>query len=75
MYWRQVFDGADSAFYNTRWLLSGGLIRVVEGLEYTHRYNATETGAYHSSPPEKEMLPPIYLVELKKHVEELSHAR
>jgi glycosyltransferase involved in cell wall biosynthesis len=75
MYWRQVFDGADSAFYNTHWLLSGGLIRVVDGLEYTHRYNATETGAYHSSPPEKEKLPPIYLAELKKHVEELSHAR
>ena len=71
-YWRRVFDGADSAFYNTRWLLSGGRIQVVNGLEYTHRYNATATGAYHASPPEKEVLPAIYLNELRKHVEGLS---
>ena len=66
-YWRRVFDGADSAFYNTRWLLSGGRLRVVEGLEYTHRYNATATGAYHSSPKEKEVLPGVYLDELRSH--------
>lgn len=70
-YWRRVFDGADSAFYNTRWLLSGGLLQVVDGLEYTHRYNATATGAYHASPPEKEQLPPIYLNELREYVENL----
>ncbi len=71
-YWRRVFDGADSAFYNTRWLLSGGRIQVVDGLEYTHRYNATSTGAYHASPPEKEKLPSIYLGELRKYAE-VSH--
>ncbi len=68
LYWRKVFDGADSAFYNTRWLLSGGFLEVVEGLEYTHRYNVTETGAYHSSPPEKEVLPPVYLDDLRRYV-------
>lgn len=71
-YWKRVFDGADSAFYNTRWLLSDGFLEVVDGLEYTHRYNATATGAYHSSPPEKEQLPPIYLNELRKYVGGLS---
>lgn len=67
-YWRRVFDGADSAFYNTRWLMSGGFLEVVEGLEYYHRYNATDTGAYFASPPEKEVLPPIYLEELRQYV-------
>lgn len=69
-YWRKVFDGADSAFYNTRWFLSGGTLQIVEGLGYVHRYNATSTGAYYSSPPEKEKLPPIYLGELQDYVEE-----
>ena len=67
-YWRRVFDGADSAFYNSRWLLSGAHMQIVDGLEYTHRYNATATGAYYASPPEKEQLPPTYLQELRKYV-------
>ncbi len=66
-YWRRVHDGADSAFYNTRWLLAGNRLEIVAGLEYQHRYNATPTGAYHASPPEKEVLHGVYLDELRSH--------
>lgn len=66
-YWRKVHDGADSAFYNTRWLLAGNQLEIVAGLEYEHRYNATPTGAYYNSPPEKGKLLEVYLDELRNH--------
>lgn len=67
-YWDRAYDGADSAFYNSRWLLNGGSLYVVPGLEYEHRYNATDTGAYHVSPPEKTYLQWAYLYEVYQHV-------
>jgi len=61
---RRVHDGADSAFYNSRWLLSGRTIEVVQGLEYEHRYGDDNTSAFAGTPPSTEKLPPLYFLEM-----------
>ncbi len=63
-YVRRAHDGADSAFYNSRWLLAGNVMEIVPGLEYNHRHHQDSTSAYAAAPPEKELLPPLYFYEL-----------
>ena len=68
LYKRRVHDGADSSFYNSRWLLSGKKMHVVPGLEYEHRYHTENTSAYSRAPIEKEFLPPLYFYEMARYV-------
>jgi glycosyltransferase involved in cell wall biosynthesis len=64
LYWRRVYDALDSFYINKRWWLAGGTLRVVDGLEYTHRVDTVAPGNYVRSPQEKECIGPIYLVEM-----------
>lgn len=66
---RAIYDGADSSFYNSRWLLAGNTLEVVDGLEYEHRYNdGVYSSAYSSSPTETLLLPPLYFHEMRQAV-------
>lgn len=67
-YWQQVHDGADSAFYNTRWLLSGGVMEIVAGLEYEHR-RGEGPSAFDAAGRETELLPPLYFYEVCRTLE------
>jgi len=62
--WRHVYDSLDSYFINKTWWMSGGALRVVEGLEYVHRVDREKPGNFDRGPPEKEALGPIYFVEI-----------
>jgi hypothetical protein len=63
-HWRLVYDAMDSYYINKVWWLNGGTLRVVDGLEYVHRVDRERPGNYDRSPIGKEVLGPIYLLEL-----------
>jgi glycosyltransferase involved in cell wall biosynthesis len=61
-HWRLVYDSADSFFFNKLWLVAGGTLRVVAGLEYNHAVHAHSS--WDAAPSEKEVLPAVYTREL-----------
>lgn len=67
-YWRMVFDALDSFILNMQWLLHGGRIRIVEHLEYDHRFATGDSGNYTRSPQEKSRLGETLLALLKERV-------
>ena len=67
---RRVYDSADSYFINRCWLLSGGALAVVRGLEYIHgsltpEHQAMVRSSWEQAPPEKDELPAHYERELR----------
>jgi glycosyltransferase involved in cell wall biosynthesis len=64
LYWRHAYDSLDSFYINKLWWMTGGALRVVDGLEYVHRVDREKPGNFDRGPQEKEALGPIYLVEL-----------
>jgi len=64
MHWRMAYDAQDSFFINRMWLMAGGSIQIVDGLEYSHRVDKAAPGNYDRSPADKEALAPLYFLEL-----------
>ncbi len=60
--WRNVYDSADSFFFNKCWLLAGNEVYIVPGLHYEHEVHSHSS--WQAAPPEKEALPAIYFTEL-----------
>lgn len=65
-YWRLVFDACDSIRFNAEWIKSGGKLKVVAGLEYSHFYTSTDDSNYNRAPPEKGILNELILADLLK---------
>lgn len=64
---RRITDAAECAFINSRWLMAGGRLHVVRGLEYEHRCDLA-TSAFMDAPELKRALPPVYLLEMEDHI-------
>jgi len=62
--WRRVYDAQDSFFINKLWWFSENTLEVVDGLTYQHRVDETIKSNYATSPVDKEMLAPLYYLEL-----------
>ncbi len=63
-HWLRAYDAQDSFYINKTWWESGGILRVVDGLQYAHRMDKDAPGNYNRSPIEKEALAPAYFLEL-----------
>jgi len=63
-HYRIVFDACDSLIFNMEWLKAGGVLNVVEGLEYEHYWTGSEESHYNRAPKEKHQLNEILLKEL-----------
>ena len=63
--WRNVYDSADSFFFNKCWLMATNEIYVVPGLEYEH--DVHQHSSWQAAPKEKEALPAIYFAELNDY--------
>jgi glycosyltransferase involved in cell wall biosynthesis len=73
-HWRLVYDAMDSFYINKTWWLSGGTLRVVDGLEYIHRVDRNKPGNFDRSPDEKDLLSLIYQAELTDTAHGTPHA-
>ena len=66
VYWRRVFDSADSWYYNKRWLEGGGRLRIQSGLQYLHRRPKSDErpSSWAMAPKEKDRVPGLFTDEL-----------
>ncbi len=62
--WLLAYGAQDSFFLMKEWMLAGGLVHCVDGLEYAHRIGGGELSNYDRAPAEKGLLAPVYYLEL-----------
>ncbi len=62
--WFLAYGAQDSFFLVKEWLLHGGVICCVDGLEYDHRIGCGDLSNYERAPIEKSALGPAYYLEM-----------
>ncbi len=62
--WFLTYGAQDSFFLTKTWMLSGGSVRCVPGLEYEHRIGCGDLSNFERAPAEKNCLGPVYFLEL-----------
>ena len=71
--WFLVYGAQDSFFLMKEWMIRGGSVHCVPGLEYDHRVETGDLSNYNRAAQEKAALGPVYYLELldaaagKKH--------
>ncbi len=72
--WFLAYGAQDSFFLTKEWLMHGGVVRCVEGLEYDHRLGGGDLSNYNRAPLEKSGIGPAYYLEMLDAVHGCKHS-